>query len=725
MSGEVGSHLTSDINGSDDDISKDLMAFCIQLVHHSQWTLARWFLSGSRVENPLSNVISQVLEVNRDGLDIDRMTYKSSNYAFNRSVVLPESYNGSIVRIYTDEVHTGYVRLIEENGSIEFLPCDWYALNEGDTIHGPAVLSLNERLILGKPYALSNISEDTSRLNVLTIKSHDVVFAVHSPYWPMEATEWITRRRRHGFPSKSAIIQIVKYECDIVQVSHTLSEDKNEWRFSFSKAELFIAQSWTESQLIVYNTMWVLNKRIASRNLCTYYFKTLLFWACEEKPIEFFRHDLLVQSVSELLIEMLKWVKSRFCLNYFIPGNNMMDHLIDKDLSYELDALWRALQSKQNIANIIDTYRKYDTLYTNRSYHIVSPDWVIRTFVICWRVNNFIDNYGDLFFTNLTADLQSALFVELSDIYRGLCYHQKSVRCVNAADKYIFIEKSRCSLLLAVNLCESPVRDEIHNCSLQFVETMMAKFHNTKFDTEPRSRADRQNSSSCLNKQKSLLYGRSVKKRENKVDNNYSSEKTIGSRNVKIVLRKVAKMYSHTNAQTFREWPGRSPTVNISWFIGKAYLANLYYTTNLPVSLTINSCNDIIDTYRQSHMNEESAERIFPVVLSTQWTNIYDDEIQQLLGFHSLCSYVLGESNCRSVYLGVCPVQFALYLRVRTAMRAHRLSDVTNNTYQTINKYGCEYFTHITSCKCDVNVCNGTLAISRIVSRVKKAMLNS
>ena len=28
----------------------------------------------------------------------------------------------------------------------------------------------------------------------------------------------------------------------------------------------------------------------------------------------------------------------------------------------------------------------------------------------------------------------------------------------------------------------------------------------------------------------------------------------------------------------FREWPGHSPRVNASWFIAKAYLANLYYT---------------------------------------------------------------------------------------------------------------------------------------------------
>jgi len=78
-----------------------------------------------------------------------------------------------------------------------------------------------------------------------------------------------------------------------------------------------------------------------------------MFWACEEKPIQFWHDDLLVQSVSELLNKMVNGVKSKICLNYFIPGNNMMDHMIDMDLSYEIDALLRASQSLRLIAEVI------------------------------------------------------------------------------------------------------------------------------------------------------------------------------------------------------------------------------------------------------------------------------------------------------------------------------------------------------------------------------------
>ena len=38
-----------------------------------------------------------------------------------------------------------------------------------------------------------------------------------------------------------------------------------------------------------------------------------------------------------------------------------------------------------------------------------------------------------------------------------------------------------------------------------------------------------------------------------------------------------------------------------------------------------------------------------------------------MLGFYSLCSYVLDKCSSRSVHLAVCPVQFALYLQLRAA----------------------------------------------------------
>jgi len=115
-----------------------------------------------------------------------------------------------------------------------------------------------------------------------------------------------------------------------------------------------------------------------------------MFLACEEKPSQFWSKNLLVKSVCELLIEMMKWVKLKFCVNYFIPGtcrptcNNMMDHLIDTDLSYEIDALQKASQSYQLICDILNTCRLHEFRSSNIAslMRIESPSWVKRAFVI-------------------------------------------------------------------------------------------------------------------------------------------------------------------------------------------------------------------------------------------------------------------------------------------------------------------------------------------------------
>jgi len=148
--------------------------------------------------------------------------------------------------------------------------------------------------------------------------------------------------------------------------------------------------------------------------------------------------------------------------------------------------------------------------------------------------------------------------------------------------------------------------------------------------------------------------------------------------------------------------------VNIAWFTAKAYLANLYYTTQRDVSLTIQTCDDIIDVYNQSVMNLFFAERTFPVILSTQWTSVYDKEIRELLGFHSLCSYVLDKCSSRSVYLGVCSVQFALYVKLRTVKRAAHVFSVPTN-----NKYIVDYNEHNQACKCNKKVSTGLMPLSR------------
>jgi len=217
--------------------------------------------------------------------------------------------------------------------------------------------------------------------------------------------------------------------------------------------------------------------------------------------------------------------------------------------------------------------------------------------------------------------------------------------------------------------------------------------------------ANRQNSLDGRNEQNGLLNSKQyLKKFPYKLDNDYSSVNTCKNRYVNIRRHPIFTIYessdSYACVQVFKEWPGRSPTVNISWFIAKAYLANLYYTTQRDVSLTIQTCDDIIDVYNQSEKNLIIAERMFPVILSTQWTSVYDKEIQELLGFYSLCSYVLDKCSSRSVYLGVCPVLFAHYVKLRTMIVEIRRKGQNVFNHYTSCRYITNFYEHTNACQC-------------------------
>jgi len=201
-----------------------------------------------------------------------------------------------------------------------------------------------------------------------------------------------------------------------------------------------------------------------------------MFWACEEKPAEFWSDDLLVNCICELLIGMMKCVKSKFCVNYFIPGNNMMDHLIDTDQSHDINDLWKVLESVQLITEVIYTCWGYHMFSIKQTFHIESPSWIKRAFVIYEYMESDEDNLKNFFKMNLSRDLLNALYVELSDIYRGLIFQQKYVSSFNISQKHIDLLKSKCHLTIAVNLCESHERDVIDNCSEEFFKSIMNRF---------------------------------------------------------------------------------------------------------------------------------------------------------------------------------------------------------------------------------------------------------
>ena len=94
-----------------------------------------------------------------------------------------------------------------------------------------------------------------------------------------------------------------------------------------------------------------------------------------------------------------------------------------------------------------------------------------------------------------------------------------------------------------------------------------------------------------------------------------------------------------------------------------------------------------LELHRKSVCNQWISIAL-PVLLSTQWTAVYDAELQALLGFCSLCAFVSNRTDAGSVCLAVCPVQFVLYLNVRCALDQRCTVDVWRSItdFYTYNK---------------------------------------
>lgn len=93
----------------------------------------------------------------------------------------------------------------------------------------------------------------------------------------------------------------------------------------------------------------------------------------------------------------------------------------------------------------------------------------------------------------------------------------------------------------------------------------------------------------------------------------------------------------------YKVQPTRSPTVNATWFITKIYLENYNCTAGHADGKALAACVEIERVHKQSVGNSNSAERTYQIILSPDWTESNDRQIQQLLVFYALCSFVVNK----------------------------------------------------------------------------------
>ena len=165
----------------------------------------------------------------------------------------------------------------------------------------------------------------------------DDVVSIICYSWPPEASEWINRPRKHGWPDDQTISLVLEGGCHIVPVAHDdCAEDEFQWRISFSRAEVVLMKAMTPSQHYIYHMMrYFVKKELIQKGLrnsdqavTMYVVKTLMLWQCEKKSAKFWRMQNTIELCRRLLKTLLKWLTNGNCENYFMIKCNLFYHKI-------------------------------------------------------------------------------------------------------------------------------------------------------------------------------------------------------------------------------------------------------------------------------------------------------------------------------------------------------------------------------------------------------------
>src|SRR6218665_1998061 len=308
--------------------------------------------------------------LNLTDLDTMFIERRPKRIATTNARVISKSFDGEILIIESKNCHMGFARLLQRRGE----NTEYFVWNREHLNNGPSARKsiLTSKKISNIICALLNYIPNLKAFRELTV---DHVFSVVCPDWPSEADEWVTRKRNSGWPTRNMIDIIVHGGCYLVPKSHESNPDDDTcWRYSFSQAEFILLDSWNEVQKYIYHILRRLKSDVIEKCggqentfLCTYYFKTLMMWACEEKPSHFWNGDRIEKAIEELLLQMIEWLIEKYCPNYFIRNNNMLDYL-KGDVSSEISLLHSAL------IDIPTVVARHPKVYRGKMLHIRVSD---------------------------------------------------------------------------------------------------------------------------------------------------------------------------------------------------------------------------------------------------------------------------------------------------------------------------------------------------------------
>ena len=203
--------------------------------------------------------------------------------------------------------------------------------NNECTIHGPALMFAQDEPIIRSGTILESFD------------GIDIVPGFGITEWPSKLADELRHRASRSEWLDSAFVEsIIEEGCHIVSIPSKKSPFPDiEWRISFSLTEVRIARELvTDKQRQCYLFLKILRKQTMKQleTLSSYHCKTVFLYCCERLPVSVWE-DYPGTCLIYMLDCLIECVSKRSLPSYFVPENNMINHLSEEELAHIMTVL--------------------------------------------------------------------------------------------------------------------------------------------------------------------------------------------------------------------------------------------------------------------------------------------------------------------------------------------------------------------------------------------------
>lgn len=552
-------------------MGKDFMAFIAYQLHYPSPRSAIMF-AGSMTELPLIYSLSNIT-------DADNMMFPIDRCAISKGDVIPDMFNKTIYFIENVYEYPGYVRLVNEGSYMtrkDVIDANW-------PTDGPA----NRTSIYPNCFNMFKINKSSNYQEETGFKINigvpiDNVRCIYSPYWPKVASEWVTRKRLNGWPTADIIDRIVGGGIHFVAKPHPkCSEDDTMFRCSFSRAEVVLINSFSAVQKYVYHIIRIAKKNLENAlnqddyksPLCTYHFKTLMLWACEENTLDFWNENVIESSIEKLLLQMTEWLIEKKCPSFFIARYNLMDHLEEQSFDFEKEVNW-LVAFVANINSLIANTPQIQPQISFQSPPISNKMFVIMEHLLSQRylyVSPLDLNWNKRLFQD--REYSRLVIEEFSNLFDGVKKHFRFVTVTESNWNAHGLDALQClNKAFVDDQGSSSLLFQTGDTLLNFIESCVFR----------KSMAIHENSE---NGYPEILWNNYRKLFKPKILNSDSSK----------YLSPICEYFVNWAYMLLGAIDKMLP--KISYFVSAAYLANFYYATQMDYDAAFGICKRALPRY--------------------------------------------------------------------------------------------------------------------------------